>query len=162
MKKELLVDYFSDNYNAVIGETIKALISETDKLTDLMNNNIEKAYNTMDDIEDTRIKSRKLLIGAKKFNKQAKKSACRQCCLRWKSKLIWINIALLVLTIILMCVVKFVGICQDEFEPCPVMENPEFYLVAVMGSSLIFLSVLIFVNLKHCCRCFETCHTCCV
>tara|TARA_E500000178_G_scaffold263423_1_gene260521 strand:- start:28 stop:492 length:465 start_codon:yes stop_codon:yes gene_type:complete len=140
---------------------LKALISETDKLTDLMNNNIEKAYNTMDDIEDTRIKSRKLLIGAKKFNKQAKKSACRQCCLRWKSKLIWINIALLVLTIILMCVVKFVGICQDEFEPCPVMENPEFYLVAVMGSSLIFLSVLIFVNLKHCCRCFETCHTCC-
>ena len=115
----------------------------------------------MDDIEDTRIKSRKLLIGAKKFNKQAKKSACRQCCLRWKSKLIWINIALLVLTIILMCVVKFVGICQDEFEPCPVMENPEFYLVAVMGKSLIFLSVLIFVNLKHCCRCFETCHTCC-
>ena len=39
-----------------------------------------------------------------------------------------------------MVVVKFVGICQDEFEPCPVMENPEFYLVAVMGVSLIFLA----------------------
>ena len=140
---------------------LKALIDETDKLTDLMSDNIEKAYNTMDNLDDTRIKSRKLLIGAKKFNKQAKKSACRQCCIRWKGKLIWINIAILILSVILMIVVKYVGICQDEFEPCKIFENPEFYLVAVMGISLIFLCILIFVSLKSCCRCFEECHTCC-
>ena len=153
--------YYSDKNRNKNDPRLKALLAETDKLTDKMNDNIEKAYNTMGNLDNTQATSRKLLMGARKFNKRAKQSACRQCCIRWKAKMIWINVAILVFSIILMVVVKFVGICQDEFEPCPVMENPEFYLVAVMGVSLIFLAVLIFANLKVCCRCCETCHTCC-
>ena len=73
-----------------------------------MNDNIEKAYNTMGNLDNTQATSRKLLMGARKFNKR-KQSACRQCCIHDGKQDDSINVYL-VFSIILMVVVKFVGI----------------------------------------------------
>ena len=142
-------------------ERMNRLITETDKLTQQMNDHIGRSYRTLENLENVADASNRLVDTTRQFHKKTKQARCRQCCKRIKGKLTWVTLALTVFCIAMMVVTKYAGICQDEFDPCPVMENPEFYLVAVMGVCIITLGVLFFVNMKMCCLCFEYCNTCC-
>ena len=142
-------------------ERVKRLLTETDRLAQQMNDQIERSYRTLENLEDVADASATLVDTTRKFHKKTKQARCRQCCKRIKGKMTWVTLALTVFCIIMMVVMKYAHICQDEFDPCPVLENPEFYLVTVMGICIIILTVLFFVNMKMCCLCFEYCNTCC-
>ena len=140
---------------------VKRLLKETDALTSQMGSHIEKSYRALEDLETASAATTRLVAGSKRFHKTSKNAKCRACCKAWKIRLMWINAGLLVLSVVMIVIVKFAGICQDAFKSCEVTENPEFYLVCVLGTSLMCLTVLWLVNMKVCCLCFERCNTLC-